>query len=53
MESLNYVVNLIKPNVYMTSIDLKDAFLFVAIHMDHQKYIKLLFKNLFLIYAYA
>ena len=30
MESIN-VINLIKPNVYMTSIDLKDAFSSVPI----------------------
>ena len=47
MESINNVVNLIKPNVYMTSTDLKDTFFYVPIHMDHLKYLKLLFKNLF------
>ena len=26
MESISNVINLVKPNVYMTSIDLKDAF---------------------------
>ena len=38
MESINNVINLIKPNVYMASIDLKDTFFSVPIHYDHQKY---------------
>ena len=41
MESLNNVINLIKANVYMASIDLKDAFFSVPINNDHQKYLKL------------
>ena len=45
MESI--VINLIKPNVYMTCIDLKDAFFSVLIHNDHQKYLKFMFGNLF------
>ena len=44
MESIN-VINLIKPNVYMTSIYLKDAF--SSIHNDHPKYLKFMFGNLF------
>ena len=36
-----------KPNVYMTSIDLKDAFFSVPIHNNHQKYLKFIFGNLF------
>ena len=44
MESIN-VINLIKPNVYMTSIDLKDAF--SSIHNDHPKYLKFMFGNFF------
>ena len=35
MESVNNVINLIKPNVYMASIDLKDAFSSVPIHNDN------------------
>ena len=45
MESI--VINLIKPNLYMTCIDLKDAFFSVLIHNDHQKYLKFMFGNLF------
>ena len=47
MESINNVIKLIKPNVYMASIDLKDAFFSVPIHNDHQKYLKFIFGNLF------
>ena len=46
MEFINNIINLIKPNVDMTSIDLKDAFLSVPIHNDHQKYLKFMFVNL-------
>ena len=46
MESIN-VINLIKPNVYMTSINLKDAFSSVPINHDHPKYLKFMFTNLF------
>ena len=47
MESLFNVINLIRPNVYMASIDLKDAFFSVPIHNDHQKYLKFTFGDLF------
>ena len=47
MESINNIINLIKPNVYITSIDLKDAFFSIPIHNDHQKYLKFIFGNLF------
>ena len=47
MESNNNVINLIKPNAYMASIDLKDAFFWVPIHNDHQKYLRFIFGNLF------
>ena len=43
MESINNLINFINPNVYMASIDLKDAFFPVAIHNVHQKYLRLIF----------
>ena len=46
MESIN-VINLITPNVYMTSIDLKDAFSSVCIRNNCAKYFKFMFGNLF------
>ena len=36
MEFINNIINLIKPDVYMASIDLKDPFFCVPIHNDHQ-----------------
>ena len=45
MEFINNVINLIKLNVYMVSIDLKDAFFSVTIHNDHQNYLKFIFGN--------
>ena len=47
MESINNVLNIIRPNVYMASIDLKDAFFSVPIHHTHQKYLKFTFDDLF------
>ena len=47
IESVNNVVNLNKPNVYMESTDLKDGFFSVRIHNYHQKYLKSIFGNLF------
>ena len=47
MKSINNVINLIKPNVYMPSIDLKHVFLSVPIHYEHQKYLKFIFGNIF------
>ena len=47
MESINYVINLIQPNVYMTSFDLKDAFLSETVHVGDKKFIKFNFDNSF------
>ena len=47
MKSINNLFNIIRPNVYMVSIDLKDAFLSVPIHPTHQKYLKFTFDDLF------
>ena len=40
MKSINQVIDIVRSNVYMISIDLKDAFYSIAIHPDHQKYLK-------------
>ena len=47
MKSINNVRNVIKPNAYMISIDLKDSFFSVPIHSTHQKYLKFTFDDLF------
>ena len=40
MDTLDTVIKLMKPGCYMASIDLRDAYYTVAIHPDHQKYLK-------------
>ena len=47
IESINNVLNIIRPNVCMAYIDLKDAFFSVPIHSTHQKYLKSIFDGLF------
>ena len=40
MESFSTVVNMVKPNCFMASVDLKDAYYSVPIALEHQKYLK-------------
>ena len=40
MESINHVLDIIKPGAYMASVDLKDAFYTIPIQEDHIKYLK-------------
>ena len=47
MESTDNVLSIIRPNVYMASIDLQDPFFSVPIHSTHQKYVKFTFDDLF------
>ena len=51
MESIKQVIDIVRPNVYMASIDLKDAFYSIPIHLEHQKYVK--FVVLSKIYQYT
>ena len=46
MESVNNLLNIIRANVYMASIDLKDAFFSVPIYSTHQKCFKFTFHDL-------
>ena len=46
MESINNVLNIIRPNKYMASNDLNLAFFSATIHLTHQTYLKFLFDNL-------
>ena len=39
MDTLDTLITLMKPGCYMASIDLRDAYYTVAIHLDHQKYL--------------
>eukprot|EP00794_Sanderia_malayensis_P010499 gene10499-11598_t len=47
MESLHDVQNIIKPNVWMASVDLKDAFYSIPVNKNHQKYFKFFWKDKF------
>ena len=40
MESLQSVLNIIRPHCWIASVDLKDAFYAAPIHQDHQKFLK-------------
>ena len=40
MEAINYVIDIVRPNMYIVSIDLKDEFYSIPIHPGHQKYLK-------------
>ena len=40
MKSIKQVIDIVRPNVYMALIDLKDAFYSIPIHPEHQKYLK-------------
>ena len=53
MESINNIINLIKPNVYMTSINLKDAFFSVPIFtMNIKSILNLCVEICFNLYPY-
>lgn len=45
METLHQVVQLLRPNDYMTSIDLSDAFLHILIHKHSRRYLRFRFEN--------
>jgi hypothetical protein len=45
MESFSTIVNMVKPNCFMASVDLKDAYYSVPIHPEHQKYLKFNWKG--------
>ena len=46
MESINNILSITRPNVYMAPIEIKDAFFSVPIHSTHQKYLKFTFDDL-------
>ena len=43
MEPINQVIAIIRPNVYMASTDLKDAFYSNPAHPEYQKYLRFVF----------
>ena len=48
METFENVLKLIRPNIWMVSIDIKDAYYSVKIHTEFQKYFSFTWKDLFL-----
>ena len=40
METIHSILKLVRPNCWMASLDLKDAYYSVMIHPDFQKYLK-------------
>ena len=51
MDTLEAAIKLMKLGCYMASIDLKDAYYTVAVHFDHQKYLKFIFEGI--LYQYT
>ena len=45
MESMKQVMHMIKPNMYLASLDIKDAFYTVPIYEPHRKYLKFMWLN--------
>ncbi|KAG0733819.1 hypothetical protein G6F22_016801 [Rhizopus arrhizus] len=45
METIREVSQMIKPNDYLVSIDLSDAFLHIALHPDSRRFLRLKWKN--------
>ena len=45
MESIQDVIQVVRPGVYMASIDLKDAFYSIGINQEHHKHLKFCFDN--------
>lgn len=45
METLKSICHLLKPNDFLTSIDLRDAFLHVPIHAQSQKYLQFVWRG--------
>ena len=46
MDTLQSCLNLVTPSCFMASIDLTDAYYSVAIHPEHQKYLKFTFEGI-------
>ena len=47
MENLKSPITLMRPNCFMASIDLKDAYYSVSINTNHRKYLRFIWKNQF------
>ena len=45
METLATIIQLIKPNMYMAKVDIKDAYHSIQIYELHQKFLKFKYKS--------
>ena len=45
MESIKQVIHMMKPNMYLASVDIKDAFYTVPIYEPHRKHLKFMWLN--------
>ena len=45
METLSTILKLVRPNCYMTSVDIKDAYYSVPTAVEDQKYLKFMFEG--------
>ena len=45
MDTLQTIINLMSPNCFMASVDLKDAYYTIPVHKEHRKYLKFLWKD--------
>ena len=45
MDTLETAIRLVRPGCYMTSIDLKDAYYSIPIALEHQKYLKFIWRD--------
>ena len=45
METLSTILKLVRPNCYMASVDIKDAYYSVPIAAEDQKYLKIMFEG--------
>ena len=52
METLNHILKPIKPNCYMASLDIKDAYYIIPVAEEFQKYLKFIWKGKLLNFVY-
>ena len=45
MDTLNTIINLMSPDCYMASLDLKDAYYSIPVMKEHRKYLRFLFNG--------
>ena len=45
MDTLDTVIKMMKPGCFMASVDLRDAYYTVPVHLEHRKYLKFLFNG--------